>query len=180
MFNKILVAIDTSSMSRWVFNFAVSIAKQFNAHLALLYVETLEHSDVLATLIPYTFEEYPHPLDNPLRCYVGHFDPERLDGIHNPELNLLRSYTHEAITHGVMAEFFQCLGDPGMNICDFAKLWQADLIIIGHRGRSGLAEAMLGSVSNYVAHHSPCSVHIVRPSLNTNSTEFKAIETVLH
>ncbi|RMG10302.1 MAG: universal stress protein, partial [Cyanobacteria bacterium J055] len=32
------------------------------------------------------------------------------------------------------------------------------LIIVGRRGRQGIEEAVLGSVSNYVVHHAPCSV----------------------
>ncbi len=34
----------------------------------------------------------------------------------------------------------------------------ADLIVVGRRGRSGLSELILGSASNYVLHHAPCSV----------------------
>jgi nucleotide-binding universal stress UspA family protein len=29
---------------------------------------------------------------------------------------------------------------------------------MGRRGRTGLSELFLGSVSNYVTHHAPCSV----------------------
>ena len=42
-----------------------------------------------------------------------------------------------------------------------ANSWQADMIIVGNRGRSGLSEFFLGSVSNYVMHHAPCSVLVV-------------------
>jgi phage terminase large subunit GpA-like protein len=33
--------------------------------------------------------------------------------------------------------------------------------MVGHRGRTGLSEFLLGSVSNYVMHHAPCSVLVV-------------------
>jgi len=46
-------------------------------------------------------------------------------------------------------------------ICELAIDWNADLIMMGRRGRSGIAEFFLGSVSNYVLHHAPCSVQIV-------------------
>jgi nucleotide-binding universal stress UspA family protein len=39
---------------------------------------------------------------------------------------------------------------------------EASLIVIGSRGRAGLAA--LGSVSERVAHHAGCSVLVVRPS----------------
>lgn len=47
-------------------------------------------------------------------------------------------------------------------LVDLAKAEQADLIVIGNRGLSGLAHLVLGSVSEGVARHAPCSVLIVR------------------
>ncbi|NEO28803.1 MAG: universal stress protein, partial [Kamptonema sp. SIO4C4] len=35
-------------------------------------------------------------------------------------------------------------------------------VIIGRRGRVGLSEILLGSVSNYVLHHAPCAVMVVQ------------------
>jgi len=61
----------------------------------------------------------------------------------------------------VDAEFTQNTGSPGRVICEIAKAWQADLIILRRRGYSGLTEMLLGSVSNYVLHHAPCSIHVV-------------------
>ncbi|HIK43734.1 MAG TPA: universal stress protein, partial [Leptolyngbyaceae cyanobacterium M65_K2018_010] len=37
----------------------------------------------------------------------------------------------------------------------------ADLIVVGRRERGRIKAALLGSVSNYVVHHAPCSVLIV-------------------
>jgi nucleotide-binding universal stress UspA family protein len=38
----------------------------------------------------------------------------------------------------------------------------AQLLVVGARGRGDLAEMRLGSVSYAVLHHAPCSVSIVR------------------
>ena len=53
-------------------------------------------------------------------------------------------------------------GDPKSRIIDLAAAWHADLIVIGSHGRRGLDRFLLGSVSEAVARHSPCSVEIVR------------------
>ena len=59
-------------------------------------------------------------------------------------------------------EWLQSLGYPGRNICEEAQTWSADLILVGSRGLTGVQEMFLGSISNYVTHHAPCSVLIVR------------------
>lgn len=45
-----------------------------------------------------------------------------------------------------------------------AKDWQADFIIMGSQGRTGLSKLMLGSVAEMVLSSSPCSVEVVRAS----------------
>lgn len=47
-------------------------------------------------------------------------------------------------------------------VLDKAKESDADLIIMGHKGKSAIDRFLLGSVSNDVVHHAPCSVWIVR------------------
>lgn len=47
-------------------------------------------------------------------------------------------------------------------ILDEAKRWGADLILVGSHGYRGLKRLWLGSVSQAVASHAPCSVEIVR------------------
>ncbi|WP_390691905.1 universal stress protein [Aetokthonos hydrillicola] len=66
---------------------------------------------------------------------------------------------------GVTVEIEQCSGTPGKTICDVARTWNADLIIVGRRGYSGMREIFLGSVSNYVLHHAPCSVLSIQGSM---------------
>jgi nucleotide-binding universal stress UspA family protein len=53
-------------------------------------------------------------------------------------------------------------GDPAAEIIAFAEQRQADLIILGSRGRSALAEIVLGSVARNVLAGSGASVLVVR------------------
>ena len=41
----------------------------------------------------------------------------------------------------------------------------ADMLVVGNRGRGGFAGLRLGSVSQAIAHHSPCPLVIVRTGL---------------
>jgi nucleotide-binding universal stress UspA family protein len=53
-------------------------------------------------------------------------------------------------------------GDPRSKIVDVASKWHADLIVVGSHGRKGLERFLMGSVSDAVVHHAPCSVMVVR------------------
>ena len=52
-------------------------------------------------------------------------------------------------------------GPPDQIIIEKAREWNADLIVVGSHGR-GFWGRLLGSVSNGVLHHAPCSVLVVR------------------
>ncbi|NJN72511.1 MAG: universal stress protein [Limnothrix sp. RL_2_0] len=54
------------------------------------------------------------------------------------------------------------VGESREEICIAAKEWNADMVVIGRRGLKGLSEILLGSVSNYIVHHAPCSVMVVQ------------------
>lgn len=53
-------------------------------------------------------------------------------------------------------------GAPARVIVEEAESWGADVIVVGSHGYGFWQRAWLGSVSNAVAHHAPCSVLIVR------------------
>jgi len=53
-------------------------------------------------------------------------------------------------------------GKPKEEIVEEAKKWKADLIVLGSHGYGFWERALLGSVSNSVVHHAPCSVLTVR------------------
>lgn len=61
----------------------------------------------------------------------------------------------------ITIEAFAISGKPSAVIVEQAAEWKADLIIVGSHGR-GFWGRMLGSVSNGVVNHAPCSVLVVR------------------
>jgi nucleotide-binding universal stress UspA family protein len=49
-------------------------------------------------------------------------------------------------------------------IVEYAETTKADLVVIGAKGHSQIDRILLGSTSDYVATHAPCSVLVVRPT----------------
>ena len=158
LFQKILVAIDNSDTSRAVFERALSLAKQNQASLMLLHVLSGddENSPVwIPTHMDSIYWETGAQTD--LDNWRKQWETYEQEG-----LVKLRQLIAEAHQAGIDAEFRQIAGSPGRHICHLAWSWQADLIIVGNRGRSGVGELLLGSVSNYVLHHAPCSVLTIK------------------
>lgn len=63
----------------------------------------------------------------------------------------------------VTAELREGGTDASHEILAAAKEIAADLIVMGHKGNTGVARFLLGSVSNAVVHHARRSVLVVRP-----------------
>jgi len=58
----------------------------------------------------------------------------------------------------------------GREIVEEARRWPADLIVLGSHGRRGINRLRLGSVSEYVVCHAPCSVQVIRRTLAETET----------
>ncbi|MBD2391867.1 universal stress protein [Aphanizomenon flos-aquae NRERC-008] len=166
MFNKILAAVDRSDMSIKVFEQALSLAKITSANLMLLHILSQEEEGSPEALIYPNIDYYPGWNEQSFKLYQEHWDKFKNEG-----LQMLQSWSAQANTSGVNTEFTQNTGSPGRMICELATSWDADLIIMGRRGRSGLAEFFLGSVSNYVLHHAPCSVQIAHLPMSSQAAE---------
>jgi nucleotide-binding universal stress UspA family protein len=54
------------------------------------------------------------------------------------------------------------IGSPESRIVEMADEIKPDLIVVGTHGYSGWERLLLGSVSDAVVHHAPCSVMVVR------------------
>jgi len=63
---------------------------------------------------------------------------------------------------GFAVEKYAREGDPAQTIIDVAADTDADLIVIGAQGNTGLRRFMLGGVAGKLAHHAPKSLLIVR------------------
>lgn len=64
----------------------------------------------------------------------------------------------------VVVETEVLFGSPESQIVETAEKVNADLIIVGSHGYNTWERLLLGSVSDSVVHHAPCSVLVVRGS----------------
>jgi nucleotide-binding universal stress UspA family protein len=76
--------------------------------------------------------------------------------------SLLTRAAARAGEKGVPVETYASESDPAEAILEVAKAQDADLIVVGSRGLSGIQRFLLGSVSSKVSEHAVCSVMIVR------------------
>lgn len=78
--------------------------------------------------------------------------------LENARQRLLEELTTENVT--VSTEVLE--GSPESTIVETAEKMAADLIIVGSHGYNTWQRLLLGSVSDSVVHHAPCSVLVVR------------------
>ena len=154
-FKRILVPVDFSEASRSALDHAVQLAWSFGATVDVLHVWR-EPLPVLASAL----QDIPRTLatHDALR--------ERAEARHLLEL-LLAEVRRRGRAPRAMGAYV-LPGDPVHTILEVAHTARHDLIVMGTRGRRGLAQLLLGSVAQQVVRAAPCqvlTVHGARPSI---------------
>jgi len=142
--NKILVPTDGSEQSTEAIRRAGVLARQFDAEVHLLYiVEPSLYFETDMVSIP--------PLED--------ID----DAIQKGALRRMKAQA-KLFNFEVVIHLKESVGDPSRSICKFATSLPADLIVIGRHGEKGVVEHMLvGSTTERVVAHAPCSVLVTMP-----------------
>ena len=157
VFQKILVALDRSPNAPAVFEEGLNLAHKQGSQLMLFYCLNWEKEEKVSP-----FLGIGTLADVNLYGTLQKLRQESLQRDLEQVRDWLRDLCREAKSKGVQAELDCRVGFPSQWICDRAENWGADVIVIGRRGHRGLSELLLGSVSNYVVHHAPCSVLVVQ------------------
>jgi nucleotide-binding universal stress UspA family protein len=76
-------------------------------------------------------------------------------------LRICEAAVEVARQEGVTAEAHCVADDPADALVNLADQLDADLIVVGNRGMSGVKRFLLGSVPNKVSHHCPCNLLVV-------------------
>lgn len=156
-FSRILVAIDRSSLTPEVFEQALDLAYKNKSSLVVIHCVTLTTGAGAAPLMDLGAGVYPLG-DSTLQT----IQPNYLQADIRDAKVWLDAYCQRAAKTGIPVESRCQIGDTGSQICEAAREFDADLIVLGRRGHKGLTEMLLGSVSNHVLHNAPCSVLIIQ------------------
>lgn len=97
---------------------------------------------------------------------VGSHGPRNMGALNDDELRAEREVLDAARTNlkaeGLEVHTVEGEGSPHEVLIEAAKEVDADLIIVGTRGRGGVKRALMGSTSTKVVQHAPCDVLVVR------------------
>ena len=134
---KLLLATDRSKFSEGPLREAISFAKKCSSKLYVISV--LETNPEYETIGSEYFEKEEEEV-----------------------VNHLKSIKTRAEGEGLKCETIFCSGnEPYQYIVDEAAEKNIDMIVIGRRGRKGLAKLLMGSVAAKVIGYAPCKVLVV-------------------
>jgi universal stress protein A len=138
---RILVPIDFSAASRKAAQYAVAFAKQFNAEVMLLHV----------------VETLPLPSESFL------FEMGTLDAKSREEAaKQLSLWRNELLSEVRSKAVVRDHTSAPHEIVTAAAETNADLIVMGTQGRTGLAHLLIGSTAERVVRYAHCPVLVVR------------------
>ncbi|MCS7205136.1 MAG: universal stress protein [Leptospiraceae bacterium] len=137
---KILVPIDGSQPSLKGLEMGLVIAENASAELTIL--EVIEEFGPLPG-----YYEAPPPNVNRVKWVAD----QRFEKIH-PILEDTKVKWERRVEEGYAADTIIRIAEEG----------NYDLIVIGSRGMNFIGRFLLGSVSDRVVHHAPCSVLVVK------------------
>lgn len=142
-FDTILFATDFSENSDHAFDYAYTLARNFNARLIVIHVIN-------------------EPVD--LRgFYVPHISFEKLEKeIEEGAEKMMDTFCHARMPDFTNYETVIAAGVPYEEILKKAADEKASLIVLGTQGRSGIDHFLFGSTAERVVRKAPCPVMTVR------------------
>jgi len=143
-YRRILCAVDFSDNSNAAFYRAVSLANQFSSHLFLLHAIEVQ---------PLVSQWVQHEGLSTLTMEIENRAQEAMDA-------LVNSVKGELGEIDLKTEITS--GRAFTEILENARVWKADLIVLGSRGSGSLEDAALGSTVDRVVAESDCSVLVVK------------------
>ena len=150
---RILVPVDYSNVSHAAVNAALQCAHLHGSHVYLLHV----HPTLEANIKHAINDDHPGELTDMLLAEEGRLR-ELVDLEYSRAADAGRPLDRVSMTPIVAG------GNVVENMLQLVEEYEIDLIVTGTHGPKGLAEQLIGSVSQRVVRSCPCSVFVVKPS----------------
>jgi nucleotide-binding universal stress UspA family protein len=142
-FEKILTAIDFSENSDFAFEYALTLAKQFQAELTIMHVIN-EPVDLRGFYVPHiSFEQLEKEIEEGAEKMMEKFCQSSLAGFNNYKTAIVTGIPYE--------EIIRKADDIG-----------SSLIVLGTHGRTGLDHIIFGSTAERVVRSASCPVLTIR------------------
>ncbi len=142
-FEKILTAIDFSECSDHAFDYALTLATQFQAELTLIHVIN-EPVDLRGFYVPHiSFEQLEKEIEEGAVKMMEKFCGDRLGDFTNYKTAIMTGIPYEEIIRK-------------------AQETDASLIVIGTHGRTGIDHLIFGSTAERVVRGAACPVLTIR------------------
>lgn len=146
-FSKILAPTDFSEDSKNALSYVVELANKFGSEVLLMHVDQ--------PLAPVMVGDLSPGFDIGTVNRIA--EEQRLMALKELDQEIAR--LRDA---GLKARSLMRVGSPFLEIIHAAQGENADLIVMGTHGRSGLAHVLMGSVAERVVNKAPCPVLTVR------------------
>lgn len=140
---RILVATDLSEASAAIFRIAEDLARRSGAQMTIAHVADLLDYEEIRRETPIGLDDYMAKLRLAIRTAF-----EQAVGEH-------------ALARPIRVEVIMKAHSVPKELLELATREQADLIVLGTHGRTGLARAVLGSVAEEVLRHAEVPVLVV-------------------
>ncbi len=147
-FQNIAVAVDFSEHSDRAIERGAALAKQFGAKLHLVHVYG---SAVLAEAM------YGVSIPTNLNLEIRDAAAKKLEAV-----------AEKIQTDGIDVESHLIYSTAAEGVAQIALKTEADLVVVGTRGLTGLKHLVLGSVAERIVRTAPCSVLVVRDDEDTD------------
>jgi len=160
MYNKILLPLDGSDLSHQAIPHTIELAKSFGAEVVLLQVID-SVSQIIAETTPATIEPIP---SGQLTVEIAE---SAVEGQREAAEAILAAAVGQFAQAGVAegkVSIQVTEGNAAQTITTEVERLECDLVVIATHGRSGLGRALMGSVADHVARHTPsAAVLLIRP-----------------